>query len=94
MQYDVIFDGQIKEGCDMDEVKKKVAALFKLNAEKAEKLFSGKSVVVKRNVDFEEASRYWDAFENAGAKCRMEPVKEAGEEGEDDEEAKARKIWY
>ena len=94
VQYDVIFEGQVASGQDVEVVKKKLAAVFKLDEQAVSRLFSGRPVFVKRDVDFEAASKYWEVFDKVGAVCRMEPVKTEDEDASDDEEAGSRKIWY
>ncbi|HED33158.1 MAG TPA: hypothetical protein ENJ08_02925 [Gammaproteobacteria bacterium] len=82
--FEVAFSGQIAEGADIEQVKTKVAAIFKADAGKLAQLFSGKRVVIKKNIDQAMANRYKSALQNAGAVCEVkslsaEPVKKAAE---------------
>lgn len=66
--YDVCFAGEILEGQDLNTVKLKLAKLFNANDVTLEKLFSGKTQLLKRGCDRETALKYKKAIEQAGAK--------------------------
>lgn len=74
--YIVVFRGEILEGRDPDEVKAKLAVLFKVKPERVEQLFSGKPVVIAQKVDGLQARKYRDAFEKAGARCEVSSLEE------------------
>lgn len=71
--YNIIFRGEIAEGQDIEEVKKNLAALFKVTDEKIEQLFSGRPVRIKKKVDHATANKYKEAMEKAGALCSIVP---------------------
>ena len=71
--YSVIFRGEITEGQDIENVKQNLAKLFKVNSEKIDWLFSGKSVTIKKNADHTTAMKYRAAMEKAGALCSLVP---------------------
>jgi hypothetical protein len=73
--YQLILEG-VAEGYDLQEVKEKLAAFFKMNPEKMDTLFQGKPVVVKKGLDNETAVKYKSVFELAGATCRIEGLEE------------------
>lgn len=82
--FEVAFSGQINEGADLEQVKAKVGAMFKADATKLAHLFSGKRMVIKKNIDQATANKYKSALNNAGAVCEVkslseEPVKQAVE---------------
>jgi hypothetical protein len=88
--YQLILEGVV-EGSDLEEVKKKLAAIFRTRPEKVAAFFIGEPVVVKKGLDNASALKYKAIFEGAGATCRIEALEEAGEipsrviqEGEDD----------
>ncbi|MGD9031976.1 MAG: hypothetical protein PVJ69_05340 [Desulfobacteraceae bacterium] len=88
--YQLILEG-VAKGFDLEEVKAKLAAFFKIEPEKVEAFFTEKPVVVKKGLDKATALKYKSVFELAGATCRIEAVGEAGdipsqriEEGADD----------
>ena len=47
--YKVLFKGEIKPGSDINQVKQKVATLYKVQINKIEALFSGNLITVKEN---------------------------------------------
>lgn len=75
--YEVAFYGEIVEGAELDQVKAKVAAMFKADAAKLAQLFSGKRVVIKKNIDQATAKKYQSALQNAGAQCEVKPLVDA-----------------
>lgn len=77
--FQVVFRGELAGDRPADEVKQRLAALFKMPANKVEALFSGKPVVVKRNLDEATARKFEAAFRKAGAVCELRgPAGEAG----------------
>lgn len=72
--YEVAFYGEIVEGAELDQVKAKVAAMFKADAAKLAQLFSGKRVVIKKNIDQATANKYKSALQNAGAQCEVKSL--------------------
>ncbi|MBN1379378.1 MAG: hypothetical protein JXA04_09085 [Gammaproteobacteria bacterium] len=69
--YQVVFDGTLTGKIASDKVKQNLAAMFKMSATQVEALFSGKPIVIKRNVDEDTATKYKLAFQNAGAICTL-----------------------
>jgi len=65
--YSVIFSGKVAEGFEVDQVKQNMAQVFKLSAEKVDKLFSGKPVAIKRSVDQSSALKFRNVMAKAGA---------------------------
>lgn len=72
--YRVTFSGKIAPGQQLETVKALVAALYKVPMERCESMFSGRTVVVKENVDRETALKYQAAFAKTGAICQIEPM--------------------
>lgn len=67
-RYDICFSGQIMEGHEVMPVRDKLATLFKADTVTLDRLFSGRTVVIKRGCDKAIALQYKRAMENAGAK--------------------------
>ncbi len=65
--YNLIFQGKIVDGASLDEVKNNVARLFKADAAKTAVLFSGKSIVIKKNLDSESTKKYLAIMKKSGA---------------------------
>jgi hypothetical protein len=72
----VTFHGEVMPGWDLNEVKANMAELFKLSPEnnqhsqKLERLFSGRTVVIKDDLDATTAQAYVDAIAKAGGDAR------------------------
>jgi len=75
--FDIYFRGEVLPGQDIEQVKQKVAALFKADAAKLAQLFSGKVNVIKKGADKATALKYQQAFKNAGAKAVITQAKSA-----------------
>lgn len=73
--YHVVFTGKTVEGHTVDDVKNKVSLLFRIGEEKIERLFSGKPVLLRKNVDYKTALRYQNVLQKAGAVCRIIEMK-------------------
>jgi len=74
--FEVAFSGQVAEGADLEQVKAKVGAMFKADATKLAHLFSGKRMVIKKNIDQATANKYKAALNKAGAVCEVKSLSE------------------
>ena len=72
--YDVYFSGATLKNADPDEAKQKIGAMFKLQGEQLERLFSGTPIPIKRGVDMDRAIKYRVAFRDAGALVDIVPA--------------------
>ena len=72
--FEVAFCGQISDGANLDEVKARVGKMFKTDDAKLEQLFSGKRIVIKKNIDQATAAKYQTALNRAGAECEVKPL--------------------
>ena len=57
-QYKIIFEGKTIPGQEVDSVKKRLTTLLKTDAQGISQLFSGKPVVIRKNVDAETAEKF------------------------------------
>lgn len=71
-QYQIVFNGTLSDGREINEVKRNLASLFKTNETKIEQLFASLPIVVKRDVDYDGALKYQQALRKAGAICQVE----------------------
>ena len=79
LRYDLIFDGDIAEGQNLNDVKEKLATLYNVNVSEIERLFATLPIIVKRDLDYATAIRDKAEFETTGARCRLvEPVDQKG----------------
>lgn len=72
--YNLIFQGEIVADISLEEVKKNIAKLFNADAEKTAQLFSGKPIVIKKNLDEETIQKYLAVLNKAGAIIQQIPV--------------------
>jgi uncharacterized protein YbjQ (UPF0145 family) len=70
-RFDVIFDGDLVEGSDLDDVKMRMAGVLKTDPKTVDRLFGGRSVLIKRGADRQTAEKIVASLEGAGARCRM-----------------------
>ena len=68
---EVTFSGQIQEGAELDAVKAKISKMFKADEATMAQLFSGRRIVIKKNLSAEAADKYSMAFTKAGAICDL-----------------------
>jgi hypothetical protein len=72
--FEVAFSGQVSKGASLDDVKARVAKMFNADDAKLAQLFSGKRVVIKKNIDRATATKYETALNRAGAQCEVTPM--------------------
>jgi hypothetical protein len=72
-RFDIQFAGELVQGADPLVVRECLRDLFKLSPDGLERLFSGRAMVVKRDLDAATAERYRHAFRDAGAVLRLTP---------------------
>ncbi|MEW8029700.1 MAG: hypothetical protein AB2792_03120 [Candidatus Thiodiazotropha sp.] len=72
--YDVYFSGAIIKDSDPAEVKRKIGAVFKLQGDKLDRLFSGKPIPIKKGVDMDRAIKFRVTFRDAGGLVDIVPA--------------------
>ena len=73
-QYNVVFGGAVSGGHNVAEVKKNLETMFKADEKKIDQLFAAPQVVLKRNINYDQAMKYQTALQRAGAICDVEEV--------------------
>ncbi len=76
-RYDLSFDGTLSPEADPDEARRRLMAIFKLSESGAKRLFTGRAMIVKRNVDAATAAQFQQVFATAGAVLRLSRVEPA-----------------
>jgi len=76
IRYRVLFSGNVAEGYDADKTKEKLAALFRVDMPCIDRIFNGRLVSIKKNVDYNTAQQYCNALGKIGAICRIAPMEE------------------
>jgi len=66
--YDIYFQGEALEGLDLTLVKQNMGKLFQANAQTLAALFSGKTVLLKKDLSKDDALKYQTLLKKAGAK--------------------------
>jgi len=72
--YEVAFSGKISDGADLSEVKARLGGMFKADESKLTQLFSGKRIVIKKNIDKQTAIKFHTALKRAGAECEVKSL--------------------
>ena len=75
-RYNLVFKGETVKGVALEQAKVNLGKLFKVSGVKLDALFSGKSIVLKRNLEFDTASTYRVAIKKAG--CRVDVIEVQG----------------
>ncbi len=73
-RFDLSYKGLIAPGADAEHARQRLTAIFKLTDKGGERLFTGKPVIVKRNVDAATAAKLEKVFAQAGAILTVTPV--------------------
>ena len=73
LTYRAVFSGELRPGADPGEVRRRLALLYKRPPAEIERLFSGRRIVLKRELDADRAERLRTAFRQAGAVLTLEP---------------------
>ncbi|MGD8961291.1 MAG: hypothetical protein PVF29_07125 [Desulfobacterales bacterium] len=73
-QFNVVFEGAVTGGHKVEDVKKNLATLFKADVKKIDQLFEAPQVVLKRNIDYDQAMKLQAALQRAGAVCDVQEV--------------------
>lgn len=79
-RFDIIFDGSVINGSNVDDVKGNLQTIFKLDSESINKLFCGTPIAIKKNLDRQTATRYQTALTKAGANIQLVLHRESNSE--------------
>ena len=72
--YRLVFRGEVLDGQHRAVVKKRLREVLDLDEDRAEVLFGGKTVVLKKAADTKTAARLQKLFKESGARLRVMPV--------------------
>ncbi|MEQ8514684.1 MAG: hypothetical protein RIC38_03680, partial [Chromatocurvus sp.] len=81
--YNIYFSGDIADGESLEDVRRKIGALFNARDATLDKLFSGRTQLIKRNCSQEEALTYKAAMQRAGALATITPADTAAKPADD-----------
>lgn len=71
--FNLVFSGELVKGAQEDAVKANLAGMFKLSQAQIEKMFSGHTITLKKNIDADTGRKLRAKFKQAGVICRLEP---------------------
>ena len=74
--YKIVFEGKIAEGYSIEDVKKNLASLYKVDVGKIDRLFTDLPIVIKTDLDYQAAVKDKGTFEKTGAVCAVIPMEE------------------
>ena len=93
-KFNVIFRGQTVKSFELEDVQANLVKLFKSSPESVARLFSGKEVVIRKDLDYANAMKYQSALKNAGALALIKeiesPTESTGEETKQSEPIQAK----
>jgi len=72
-KFRVVFEGEIKAGAAIEDVKKRLGVLFKLDETQVAQLFAGGKVFIRQNAPRDVCEKIRVGFQKAGAVCAIEP---------------------
>ncbi|KFE53394.1 DUF805 domain-containing protein [Pseudomonas syringae] len=70
--FKIVFEGQLRNGVDLQTAKLNLAQLFKSETSAVEKLFNGNPIALKRGLTRSDADAYIKALNEAGVEARIE----------------------
>lgn len=70
----LVFRGELHAGFHLDEVKRSLGQLLKLDDARLAQMFSGARTVLKRSLQAHEAQRYVEHLARLGARIHIEPM--------------------
>ena len=72
--FQILVNGTLTEGAEIEQVKQNIAKLFKTTIDKVEPMFSGRKLAVKKGLDKQTALKYKAAISNAGLAAAVAPM--------------------
>jgi len=75
-QFQILVNGTLAEGAQIDQVKQNIASLFKTSLDKVEPMFSGRKMSVKKGLDQQTAQKYKAAINKAGLAAAIAPMED------------------
>ena len=77
--YQVLFNGEVAEDANIDVVRENLARELGLDERKAKQLFSGRTVVVRSQLEHHEAQTWQQKLAELGAVCRIKDFTPKGD---------------
>jgi len=83
-KFQILVNGTLAEGAQIDQVKHNIATLFKTSLDKVEPMFSGQKLAIKKDLDQQTAQKYKVAINKAGLAVAIVPMKDASQTSNED----------
>ena len=94
-RYQIKFDATITGEFDLDMTRRRFKKVFDLTQPALEKLFSGKELLIKKDLTEDSAMQFATKIADTGCECVIERVQDEGEEYyEENRAAHDRRIRY
>ena len=71
-QFQVVFKGQVAKGESSETVKSRLKKTLKLEQQQVDVLFSGKRIIIRRNLSKKDAERFVKVFKASGAEAHLQ----------------------
>jgi uncharacterized protein len=72
--YRIVFYGEVALWSDVEEAKRNIGKMFKVDAATVDRMFKARPAIIKSGIDHATAVRYKMSFEQTGAVCSIEPM--------------------
>ncbi len=69
--YKVIFEGKLSADTPAPEIRRRLLRIYRDNEGIVDRFFSGKTLIVRKNIDYQTAEKIRVILQNAGAHCRV-----------------------
>lgn len=73
VRYSLLFEGKIAQGFTQAQVRENFSRLFKVDGERLERLFGGRPVFLKKDIDGDTLARFTRVLDRAGAIYTIDP---------------------
>ncbi len=78
-RFRVVFEGVLTDECSLEDTKHRFGRLVNLKGQRLDRLFSGKTFIIKKDISEDGAMHYAIKIAEAGCECYIEPVPLEGE---------------
>lgn len=78
--FQVVFEGAMTGEFSPEDSKHRFGRLFRIDGARLDRMFSGKTIVIKKNMTEDQAMHYAIKIAEAGCECYFEPMPREGEE--------------
>ena len=73
--YKVVFRGRLNADIPAPEVRARLLKLYRNKSEIADRFFTGRTLTIRKDLDYQTAQKYKAMFERAGVPCDIVEVR-------------------